>query len=180
MALIEKYHVVAAFYPVHAGVEIIEGQLVALNVSGEAIPATGALGEVVLGVAGDTKSTTTSGTPDTNQAWIGASNVQNQFQNRVSDAFDETKASGLITVYQSGGMFSTNQYVAAPLAGWAVNAPVYSSATATFTTTPVNALSMVVGYVTKVPAAFDSGVPGIDLANGSMTLGNYMEFKMII
>jgi hypothetical protein len=34
------------------------------------------------------------------------------WQNRVSDMFDETKASGKMTVYHSGGEFATDQFAA--------------------------------------------------------------------
>jgi hypothetical protein len=40
----------------------------------------------------------------------------------------------------------------------------------------IAATGTIVGIVTKVPGAYDSGVPGIDVESGSITLGNYMEF----
>ena len=188
MALIEKYHVVAAFYPVHTGEEIIEGMWVKLNASGEAILATGASGEYALGVAGDTKSVSTSGIPGgggtgaANNAHIGAvdyggTGETNQFVNRLSDSFDETKASGKVTVYFAGGEFATNQYetdAASSIPG----DPLYVSSDSKLQAAD-SASAQIVARLTKAADAFESGVPGLDV-RGSMTLGNYLEFKMVI
>jgi hypothetical protein len=174
MALIEQFVVVANHYAVASGEEIIEGMLVKLNSSGEVILATGASGENVIGVAGDTKSTSVSGLPSTNNAAIGAPASSAQFVNRVSDTFDETKASGRITVYQHGGQFATNQYIATP----AVNDALYADSTGKFTATPSTS-AQIVAYCTRAAGAFDSGVPGIDI-NGSLTLGNYIEVKLVV
>lgn len=188
MALIEKYHVIAAIYPVHANEEIIEGMWVKLNTSGEAVLATGASGEYALGVAGDTKSVSTSGIPGgggtgaANNAHIGAvdyggTGEEQQYVNRVSDAYDETKASGKVTVYYSGGEFATNQYEA----GAAVSLPgdpLYVSTNSKLQAAPSTS-AQIVARLTKVADAYESGVPGIDV-RGSMTLGNYLEFKMVI
>lgn len=168
MALIEQHHILAVGYPVAAGQSIIEGQLVKLDSSGNVVIASGASGEICIGVAGDTKSTSVSGLPATNSSSQGA------FVNRVSDQFDETKASGRMTVYQNGGKFATNQYVGTP----AVNNPLYVDSTGSFTATPSTS-AQIVGYCTKAAGAFDSGVPGLDV-NGSLTLGNYIEFKLVV
>lgn len=183
MALIEKYHVVAALYPIHAGEEIIEGMWVKLNTSGEAILATGASGEVCIGVAGDTKTaTTTVGIPTMNSAHgfsaDGVTGTTTSFVNRVSDQYDETKASGKVTVYMAGGEFATNQYET-DVASMTPAAPtLYVSGNGKLTGTPSTS-AQVVAYLTKAAGAYESGVPGIDV-NGSMTLGNYCEFKMVI
>ena len=174
MALIEIYHVVADHYNINASVtDLIEGMFVKLNSSSEVIKATGAGSEIALGVAGDTKSTSASGLPATNSSSQGA------FVNRVTDSFDETKASGRCTVYNNGGKFATNQYEAGASAGWTVPAKLYVSSLSKLTTDPSTA-AQVVGILTKAPGAYDSGVPGIDLTNGSMTLGSYIEFKLEI
>lgn len=169
MALIEKFHIVADHFPVASGAEIIEGMFVKLNASGEVVLATGASGEVAIGVAGDTKSTSVSGLPTTNDSSQGA------FVNRVSDTFDETKASGRMTVYHSGGSFASNQFTAG---SYSVGDTLYVDSDGKV----VNSAStsgQAVAIVTKTPGAFDSGVPGIDI-NGSLTLGNFIEFKLII
>ena len=173
MALIEEFHVVADHYPVDAAVtNLIEGMFVMLNSSGNAIKATGASGTRCLGVSGDTKSTSVSGLPSTNNSSQGA------FVNRVSDSFDETRASGRVTVYHSGGKFASNQYEPSPVAAYAVGQPLYVSANALLTP-DASANSQVVATLTALPGAFASGVPGIDI-NGSITLGNYIEFKLEI
>ena len=169
MALIERFHIVADHYPVAAGEEIIEGMIVELNSSGQVVLANGSSGEVALGIAGDTKSTSVSGLPTTNNSSQGA------FVNRVSDSFDETKASGRMTVYHSGGSFATNQY---ENLSYSVNDALYVSANGKLTNV-ASTSGQIVGYVTKAPGAYESGVPGIDV-NGSLTLGNYVEFKLVI
>lgn len=177
MALIEKFHILAAWYPQAASQEIIEGMLVKLNSGGEVILATGASGEICIGVAGDTKSTSVCGLPDTNAPAVGMGGLppyNPAYQNRVSDNFDETRASGRMTVYQNGGVFATNQYVGTP----AVNNPLYVDTTGKFTATPSTS-AQIVAYCTKAAGAYPSGVPGIDI-EGSITLGNYIEFKLVI
>lgn len=167
MALIELFHVVADHYPVKAGQEIIEGDFVKLDSTTGEVIICGTAGEKPLGIAGDTKSTSVSGIPSTNASSMGA------FVNRVSDSFDETRASGRITVYHGGGKFATNRY------GTIVSTPgasLYVNSSGTLTTTAAGA-NFIVGTLTKVPGAYDSGVPGLDV-NGSLTLGNYLEFKL--
>lgn len=174
MALIEEFHVVADHYPVDSSVtDLIEGMFVMLNSSGNAIKATGAANTRALGVSGDTKSTSISGLPSTNNSSQGA------FVNRVSDSFDETKASGRITVYHSGGKFASNQYETAPVQAYAlggVGQLLYVSANAKLTS-DASANAQIVATLTALPGPFASGVPGIDI-NGSITLGNYIEFKL--
>jgi hypothetical protein len=177
MALIEKFPIVADHYPVASGQSIIEGMVVKLNSSGEVVIATGASGEVALGLAGDTKSTSTSGLPTTNSAFVGTG-TSTSFVNRVSDNFDETKASGRMTVYHSGGTFATNQFVSG---SYAVNDDVFvaSGANSGLLTGTTSTSAQVIAYVVKAPAAFDSGVPGTDVS-GSLSLGSYMEIKLVI
>lgn len=169
MALIEKFFIVAEHFPVAAGEEIIEGMWVALNSDGEVIAADGGASEVAIGIAADTKSTDTSGLPSTNDSSQGA------FVNRVSDSFDETKASGRITVYMAGGTFATNMFESDT---YAVNEALYVSANGKLQNS-ASTSGQIVGYLTKVPAAYASGVPGTDV-DGSLSLGSYGEFKMVI
>src|ERR1035437_4126969 len=106
MALVEVFHVVANEYPVDTSSpnnDIKEGMLVAFNGANgvrRVDAVTGVLG--VIGIAGDTKSSSASAMQGVYPGW----------QNRVSDSFDETKASAKLTVYSSGGIFATDQYVA--------------------------------------------------------------------
>lgn len=173
MALIEEYMVVADHYPVNSSVtDLIEGMFVKLNTSGEVVKATGGSAERAIGVCGDTKSTSQSGLPSTNNSSQGA------FVNRVSDSFDETKASGRVTVYHSGGKFLSNQYETAPSTPWAVGLPLYVSANSKLTT-DASTSTQIVATCVQIPSAVESGVPGIDV-RGSLTLGTYVEFKLEI
>lgn len=171
MALIEKFFIVADHYPVKTGVEIIEGMFVKLDANGEVVLATGTSNEVALGVAADTKSTDTSGLPSTNDAEPGSV----PFVNRVSDSFDETRASGRMTVYHSGGTFASNQFFGS---GYLVNDPLYVHSSGKLTRV-ASASGQVVAYLTKIPAATASGVPGTDVS-GDLSLGSYGEFKLVI
>jgi len=179
MALIPKFHLIPESLPVKAGQEIIAGMVVALDAvanNGQVVVAdnTTYATNTYVGVAGDTKSATgTSGLP-----FVGGG-TGNGSQNRVSDSFDETKASGEITVYHSGGTFATNMYVTST---YTVGESLYCGTGANagkLQNAGIAATGTIVGIVTKVPGAYDSGVPGIDV-NGSITLGNYMEFILKI
>lgn len=170
MALIEKYHVVAAEAVIAIGETIKEGQIVSLNAGGEVV-LQGAGAPVPYGIAGDTKSTSASSMPGISAGW----------QNRVSDFFDETKASGKMTVYHSGGEFATDQFAA--------NVSTATGYTALFAVNGVletadSQSSGVVGYLTRSAGSYPSGVPGIDI-NGDQALAGennntYIEFKLAI
>jgi len=177
MALVEKFHVVAAERDVASGESIKEGQIVALNATGEVV-LQGASFADAYGIAGDTKSTSASAMPGISAGW----------QNRVSDYFDETKASGKMTVYHSGGEFATDQFatnVAASAPGdllYAKDGVLDTSDQAGDTVLDPGVLP--VARLTQVDGAYPSGVPGIDI-NGDQALsgenGNtYIEFKLLI
>ena len=169
MALVEKFHVVAAGHAI-GDTDIKEGQLVKLNASGEAIPYDGS--GVVLGVAGDTKSDSASAMPGVAAGW----------QNRASDFFNETAASRQLTVYMAGGQFATDQFESdvesadpgAYLTGSANGLLTASGATA------ANAVAV----LTQAAGAYPSGVPGTDI-NGDIALSGdnsnqYIEFKLLV
>tara|TARA_R110000824_G_scaffold148242_3_gene317850 strand:+ start:39378 stop:39887 length:510 start_codon:yes stop_codon:yes gene_type:complete len=169
MALIEKYHVVAAEKTVETGETIKEGQVVALNSSGNAVLQS-STNVKPYGLAGDTKSTSASAMPGISSGWQG----------RVSDSFDETSASGKITVYHSGGEFATDQFAANVSSGvtgadlYAIDGDLVLGVQA----------GGVVGVLTKAAGTYPSGVPGVDL-NGDQALGGensntYIEFKLTI
>jgi hypothetical protein len=186
MALVEKYHVVAALYAVDRtspNNDIVEGQWVFLNGANgvRRVDATANAVLQALGVAGDTKSASMSGMPG----------VTGQWQSRASDYFDETKASAKITVYHSGGEFATDQFVdtnmdATKLGHYlklnTAGVLVYDAATPTF--------GQSVAQLTRASGAYPSGVPGTDVGlNGDIALGGqlagtvtnkYIEFKMLI
>ncbi len=182
MALVEKYHVVAAVHPIDPNSSAIkEGMLVAKTSAGVRRVVTADINRV-LGVSGDTFSTSASAMPGVASGW----------QNRVSDGFDETKASAKITVYHSGGEFATDQFVdtnmedanignvlVASTGALLDNSNAYASVAAAITAgrQPVAVLTKAAGY-------YPSGVPGTDL-NGDIALGGdntnqYIEFKLLV
>ena len=170
MALVEKYHVVAAVRPVATGQIIKEGQIVSLNTLGNVV-IQGAAFPIPYGIAGDTKSTTASSMPGIASGW----------QNRVSVYFDETKASGKMTIYHSGGEFATDQFHTNVMALTPITALyAYNGQLDT-----QNAQStVIVAYLTQADGSYPSGVPGVDI-NGDQALAgdntnSYIEFKLMI
>lgn len=194
MALVEKYHVIAAVYDVDpSSAEIKEGMLVALG-GANGVRRVKEVGDnlKVLGVAGDAFGGTSSSMPGVGTGYISGGN-EVSFQNRVSDYFDETKASGKITVYFGGGEFATDQYVDGADIGDAANQGAFlvaNLATGTLAYGGAEALQLnaahtpPVAMLTKAAGTYPSGVPGIDL-NGDQALGganssNYIEFKLLV
>ena len=181
MALIEIFHVVANEFPVDpATSEIKEGMLVALTSAGVRRVTTGDAGKVV-GIAGDTKSTSASAMPGIYPGW----------QNRVSDYFDETKASGKLTVYHGGGAFATDQYVAGNVDASKIGEYLVADETTgklkyggANLHTLLNANTPAIAQLTGAAGAYPSGVPGTDL-NGDMALkgengSQYITLKLLI
>lgn len=176
MALIEIYHVVADNYPVDPNTaEIKEGMFVALNGANGVRRVTTGDDSRVLGVAGDTKSTSASGMPGTYPGW----------QSRVSDSFDETKASAKLTVYHSGGKFATDQFVDTNMDATKLGYYLkVSESTGQLTYDGAAKTADSVAVLVKAAGTYPSGVPGVDL-NGDMALrgdnsNQYIEFKLII
>lgn len=191
MALIPKFHVVAAERPVAASQTIKMGQIVSLNSSGYVV-LEGANDSdhrsVPYGIAGDTKSTTASYMPGIASGW----------QNRVSDMNDETKASGKMTVYHSGGEFATDQFAANVAAATLPMIPLYAKSGVLDTSGEGDGTAVIVGYLLQVASSYPSGVPGTDstvmggvAVNGDMALSGqyavdgtgyntYIEFKLMI
>ena len=174
MALIEEYHVVADMYPVDEdnNPNIIEGMLVRLNANGDAILANGAATTFAVGVAGDSSENSQGHTPYASNLVINSQGNTRSTSNRVSDFYNETAASNLITVYNSGGKFSTDQYVAAT---YVPGQRLYSNANGLWT----NAAGVSVdicGICVVAPRDYPSGVPGTGTPDGSISLGDYMTF----
>ena len=171
MALIEKYHVVAAERAVASGETIKEGQIVSLNTSAEVVLQS-ATYTTPYGIAGDTKSTSASSMPGIASGW----------QNRVSDYFDETKASAKMTVYHSGGEFATDQF-SSNVSSATIGDALYANA-GYLCTAAESTASGVVGRLVKAAGTYPSGVPGVDL-NGDQALSGdntntYLEVKLTI
>ena len=178
MALIVEYHVMADMYLVGTAA-ISAGMLVSLAY-GLAIPTpTGqATDKTVLGIAGDSALAAEGQTTAFSaQVTIGANGAGNRFtSNRVSDFYDETAASAKVTVYNGGGKFWISEDlfdVAGDITGGELLMP--SAATAGewvdgATVADNDEVALAVG----ANQAYDSGVPGTDTANVSITLGNYV------
>lgn len=180
MGLIEIYHVVADQIAVNPAFtnHITEGMCVALDTDGTIRRCTTA-GERVYGIAGDTQNDDAPGTPYAADLIMGAGgNITRSTQNRVSDMFNETAASGLLTVYTSGGKFATDQYAVAREANLTPNTPVYTDASGQLT--DVAGAGNICGLVVSSPGAYSSGVPGIDTADNNISLGDYVVFKLLV
>jgi hypothetical protein len=175
MALVELYHVVAANRAVKSGTTIKEGMIVSLDVSGEVVPVDGT-NAWPYGIAGDTKSTSTSSMPGVASGW----------QNRASDYFDETKSSAKMTVYHSGGEFATDQFLGTDIDD--------STAPGTLLYPTIAGILGVVGSdagagvpvarLLVAAGAYMSGVPGTDI-NGDIALGGendneYIQIKLLV
>jgi hypothetical protein len=178
MALVPIYHVVAASRAVDtAGDDIKMGMIVSLNSDGEVVK-LGASNKTPYGIAGDTKASDASSMPGIASGW----------QNRVSDYFDETAASGKMTVYHSGGQFYTDQYSAnvAALTGANIMQALYAKDGLLDTVDQDGATAEpIVARLIAAPGQIMSGVPGVDV-NGDIALGseqtnnNYIEIKLEI
>jgi hypothetical protein len=173
MALIEKYHVVAAVKAIATDQTIKEGQFVSLNASGEVVLQSGDF-KVPYGIAGDTKSTTASAMPGVASGW----------QNRASDYYDETKASAKMTVYHSGGEFATDQFDS-NVASAAPGAILYA-VNGVLATNDAHSSTVKVAILTQVDSTYPSGVPGTDingdaaLSGDDATNNKYVEIKLLI
>ncbi len=226
MALIEVFHVVASSLPIDAvnDTDIPQGLVVSLDANGNVTPADGdaANTEAVaqsIGIAGDSRSGgTTSYTPDSGSALTrnpatategtlvtGAYGAATRFtQNRVADDYNETLASGKMTVYHSGGEFWTDQYEivddGAALCEYTPASRLYASGATEAAAGPAAAdviermgrftdaastSTTIVGYVLTAPTAYPSGVPGTDVGftalpegGNSLTWGNFLHLKL--
>lgn len=169
MALQEIFVVVAAEKTVAAGETIKEGQIVSLNSSGEVVLQS-VTNPLPYGIAADTKSTSASAMPGVYSGW----------QNRASDYFDETKASGKMTVYHSGGEFATDQF-ASNVASAAPMTALY--AVSGMLETVDSQSSGIVARLIKVDGAYPSGIPGTDINGDQALLGEnsntYVEIKLV-
>jgi len=178
MALIEILHVCADMFEVDpdwtAADAIIEGEWVSLQTVSGNVYAERANGvHEVIGIAGDTMSDTTAGTPYAANVGVSNNARQRSTQNRVTDYFNETLASGKITVYHGGGRFATDQLNAGVT--FAAGQPIYADANGN--TTNVASAAGVVGIALGAAGAFPSGVPGTAVL-GHMSLGTYLQFIM--
>lgn len=187
MALIPVQHVIADMYEVDPDFtnDTVMGMAVRLVESGSEVfvGRLTATSQLIFGIAGDTQSNTTAGTPYSADLVIGShrpndSAQTRSTQNRVSDFYNETLASRKMTVYTGGGRFLTDQYDTTDtyVVGGSVGVVGASGlwaddgGNANSTNNP--------GVCVAQPYAYPSGVPGTDTADGSLSLGNYLEIVL--
>ena len=220
MALVEVFHVVASDMKIDATdtPDIPQGALVNLSAGGNVALCLGAT-QHALGVAGDSRSAgTTSYTPESGSALsrnpttsltgalvIGSLGAQTAYtQNRAADQYNETLASGKMTVYHGGGEFWTDQYETIHSGGTTVadynpSAPLYCSSAETAGpddleanvggrfTDEISAQNQIVGYALNGPLQYPSGVPGTETGfttlpegGNSLSFGTFLHVKLSI
>ena len=191
MAIIPVHHTIATQFAVASGSgSITEGMGVALAVDTASdlnpyakLPDTN--GGFTIGLAGDSKLTSTSGNAYSDSVVVSGSGSTRTTTNRVSDMFDETLASGKITVYMGVGEFLTDQYVSAEFDAYGDNAAgaalyvVQSGANAGKITATSTNNGNKIGYLIAAQNAYPSGVPGTDIG-GSTSLGNFIRIALSI
>jgi hypothetical protein len=218
MALIEWFHVVADELPIDTdyATDIPQGRLVSLDTDGYVKLALDTNGNLAIGLAGDSRSQgTTSYTPESGSALqyggsgdstsakgalvIGAWGAgRRNTQNRIADNYNETLASGKMTVYHQGGVFWTDQYDSTEMAAAVPGQRLYAGNVAElgdgcFKTT--STVGWVVAQLFQGPLSFPSGVPGaiqyagdtnatdftsLPEGGNSMTWGEFLKIKLIL
>jgi len=181
MALIVEYHVNADMYAVGA-TAITQGMLVGFNSSSQIVPTTAAT-DLSVGIAGDAALAAEAATTAYSaNLTIGANGNGTRFtENRVSDFYDETTASQKVTVYNGGGKFHVSDDLLD--AGTTLTAGEFMRVGATdgfWLDGGTNAVGDTVAMCVGPVAGYDSGVPGTDTSNGSISLGDYFPVVLRI
>ena len=191
MALIEVYHTLASNFLVNSNTaDIKEGMGVVLVASDAAstVKRKDSAAQVCIGIAGDSKASTGPNKPYGASVVVSGTGTVVATQNRVSDMFNETSASGKVTVYTGIGEFYTDQWDTTIATGvWAVGGPLYVNASGKLTPT---VLGNQVGRLLASMSPYPSGVPGgfddpnsltdSDNIDGSTSLGSFIHFMMNI
>jgi hypothetical protein len=200
--LIEVFHIVAGEYPVDADAtgDIERGSFVELANTGLVRLSTN--GTAPLGIAGDSRSTGTAYTAYSANLRIGANGAYTRStQNRVADMFNETLASGKITVYSNGGLFRISSNLLVAGANTAPNTPLYPHVPGLWDST-ANGCPVVAATVVADVAAYPSGVPGgyptggvnggtnaygptyaaptDNTVQGSLSLGDFLLIRLLV
>ncbi len=188
MALIVHQHTAVDMFDVDPDINpsstpIYAGALVGLNSSGYVAKAveTGSTGVQPLGLAGDSIADEYKTTAYSAELIISPSGAKRWTSNRVSDFYNETIASGKITVYIGSGVFFPDQYETVGLWNASLGAKVYPSSTGKFTLS-TGSSARAVGYVLGAPTDYPSGVPGVDdpSVELSMSLGSFLKVQLSI
>jgi len=136
-----------------------------------------------MGIAGDSFDQDSGNHPYSETVVVSGTGGTRSTQNRVSDMFDETVASGQITVYTGAGEFFTDQYAGDD---FTVGDALYVNASGMITDIS-SSMGNQIGRVIAAPAAYPSGVPGVDdtpenattsAINGSTSLGDFLHFQL--
>jgi len=175
MALIVEQHVVADMYTV-GDTAIQAGMPLAFDTDGTVIPGSVANTAKIIGIAGDSYLTSAGQTTAYSaQVTIGADDADTArtrwTSNRVSDMYDETLASGKMTVYNGGGKFWISDNLVGTPAGVDAGDLLEAGANGTFVegTTAGEVIAIAVGAAQLYP----SGVPGAGTGatDGSIAIG---------
>jgi hypothetical protein len=170
MALIVEYQVVADMYPV-GDTAIKAGMCLIFDTDGTVIPCSGANNTQVIGIAGDSYLTTPGQTTAYSASvTIGATDADTArtrwTSNRISDMYNETLASGKITVYNGGGKFWISDDLVTE-SGLAAGSLLEGNTGGTYVAG--SDAGQVIAIAVGAAASYPSGVPGID-TDGSMAL----------
>jgi len=206
MALIPKYHTAVAMFPVDpADVALINagssdatygiyaGQVVGLTSAGYIKHATASNASptiLPIGLAGDSLASAAGHTAYQDSLVVNPGGTRKGTQNRVSDYFNETLGSGLMSVYITGGEFYTDMYLSSDT--FTVGAKVYANPVAAYTTASAGLVTCSttsnasqIGVLTSGVAGYPTGVPGaINATDYSMPLrtfntnGGFISFIM--
>lgn len=167
---------------------IYAGMLVGLNTSGyvDNAQSVGASGVQPLGIAGDSIADEYRTTAYSAELIINPKGAKRWTSNRVSDFYNETLASGKMTVYFGGGRFATDQYATGDNWTNSQGKKVYPDDSGLFTLS-TGTSARPVGYVVKPPSGYPSGVPGVDTdpvfgaaVENSMSLGTFLTVHLSI
>lgn len=200
MALIEKYMGIAAIQKVDVTStpsDIKEGMLVYLNGANGVRRVDETNKNKVYGIAADTFSQTAAAMPGIDKTAVVGAGRTASWQGRASDGYDETRSSGKMSVYVSGGEYATDQFrdsnVAAANVGQIMVAGGTSyeglldnSSTYANVSTAIVAGRQPIAMLTLAKGAYPSGVPGVDvLPNNDIALkgdntNTYIEIKLLI
>jgi hypothetical protein len=165
-------------YSIATSGEILQGNIVGLDANGfVALAGSTVANNVVppLGIAGDSFANEYQTTAYAAQLVIGrgiqtaAGNYQaptRWTQDRVSDNYRETLASGMMTVYIGSGRFATDQYLVTDPWTTSIGYQLYTTTAGLWTVTANgsngNGAARRVGFLLNAPTAYPSGVPGAD------------------
>lgn len=168
-------------YSISSSGRILAGAIVGLDSNGYvALADKTTTGVLALGIAGDSISDEYRITTYGADLIISPKGAKRWTSPRVSDFYNETLASGKMTVYFGGGRFATDQYLGSDSWTTSRGKAVYSNAVGQFTLSSNSSASRQVGYVAAPPTDYPSGVPGVDSPSveNSMSLGQFLTVHL--